>query len=195
VAIEGLQEVSDGALVLAIARYHQEALAEAYRRHGGAVFALARRLLADQALAEEVVQEVFLRLWTQPDRFDPERGALRSYLLAQSHGRAVDLLRSETSRRRREEREARQTAEGGYDIEREVLDLAVGEHVKEVLERLPPEERQPIELAYFGGFTYRQVAARLEQPEGTVKSRIRSGLRRMRADLVDAGIGGVWSEN
>jgi RNA polymerase sigma-70 factor (ECF subfamily) len=195
VAIEGLHEVSDGALVLAIARYHQEALAEAYRRHGGAVFALARRLLADQALAEEVVQEVFLRLWTQPDRFDPERGALRSYLLAQSHGRAVDLLRSETSRRRREEREARKTAEGGYDIEREVLDLAVGEHVKEVLERLPPEERQPIELAYFGGFTYRQVAARLEQPEGTVKSRIRSGLRRMRADLVDAGIGGVWSEN
>jgi RNA polymerase sigma-70 factor (ECF subfamily) len=195
VAIERLHEVSDGALVLAIARYHQEALAEAYRRHGGAVFALARRLLADQALAEEVVQEVFLRLWTQPDRFDPERGALRSYLLAQSHGRAVDLLRSETSRRRREEREARQTAEGGYDIEREVLDLAVGEHVKEVLERLPPEERQPIELAYFGGFTYRQVAARLEQPEGTVKSRIRSGLRRMRADLVDAGIGGVWSEN
>ena len=195
VAIEGLQEASDGALVLAIARYREEALAEAYRRHGGAVFALARRLLVDAALAEEVVQEVFLRLWSQPDRYDPDRGSLRSYLLAQSHGRAVDLLRSETSRRRREEREARATAEGGYDIEREVLDLAVGEHVKEVLQKLPAEERQAIELAYFGGFTYRQVATKLDQPEGTVKSRIRSGLRRMRADLVDAGIGGVWSES
>lgn len=194
-AIDGLQEASDAALVLAIARYHEEALAEAYRRHGGAVFALARRLLAEGALAEEVTQEVFLRLWSKPDRFDPERGSLRSYLLAQSHGRAVDLLRAETSRRRREEREARQTAEAGYDIEREVLDLAVGEHIKEVLDKLPSEEREAIELAYFGGFSYRQVAARLDQPEGTVKSRIRSGLRRMRADLVDAGIGGVWSES
>lgn len=194
-AIDGLQEASDGALVVAIARYHQEALAEAYRRYGGAVYALARRLLVDQALAEEVVQEVFLRLWTRPDRYDPERGSLRSYLLAQSHGRAVDILRSETSRKRREEREARETAEGGYDIEREVLDLAIGEHVKDVLDKLPAEERQAIELAYFGGLTYRQVAVRLDQPEGTVKSRIRTGLKRMRADLVDAGIGGLWSES
>ena len=194
-AIDGLQEASDGALVVAIARYHQEALAEAYRRYGGAVYALARRLIVDQTLAEEVVQEVFLRLWTRPDRYDPERGSLRSYLLAQSHGRAVDILRSETSRKRREEREARETAEGGYDIEREVLDLAIGEHVKEVLDKLPVDERQAIELAYFGGLTYRQVAVRLDQPEGTVKSRIRTGLKRMRADLVDAGIGGVWSES
>ncbi|MBV8979665.1 MAG: sigma-70 family RNA polymerase sigma factor [Acidimicrobiia bacterium] len=189
-----MQEASDGALVVAIARYHQEALAEAYRRYAGAVYALARRLLVDQALAEEVVQEVFLRLWTRPDRYDAERGSLRSYLLAQSHGRAVDMLRSETSRKRREEREARETAEGGYDIEREVLDLAIGEHVKEVLDKLPTDERQAIELAYFGGLTYRQVATRLDQPEGTVKSRIRNGLKRMRTDLVDAGIGGVWSE-
>src|SRR3954467_10134924 len=98
-----LRDASDAALVVAIGRWRQEALAEAYRRHGGAVFALARRLLADATLAEEVVQEVFLRLWTLPDRFDAERGSLRSFLLAQSHGRAVDLLRSESSRRRREE--------------------------------------------------------------------------------------------
>src|SRR5439155_23641729 len=91
--------------------------------------------------------------------------------------------------RRREGRGAGQAAEAGYDIEREVLDVAMGDHVKQVLERLPAEERRVIELAYFGGLTYREVATKLDQPEGTVKSRIRAGLRRMRSDLADAGSG------
>ena len=181
-----LQEMSDGGLVVAIARYREDALAEAYRRHAGAVFALARRVLADLTAAEEVVQEVFLRLWTQPDKFDPDRGSLRSYLLAQTHGRAVDLLRSDTSRRRREEREARQTAEAGYDLEHEVWDLAVADQVKQVVAVLPVAERRAIELAYFGGHTYREVATLLGEPEGTVKSRIRAGLKRMRAALKSA---------
>lgn len=190
-----LSDASDAALVVAIGRWRQDALAEAYRRHAGAAFALARRLLVDRELAEEVLQEVFLRLWNQPDRFDPERGTLRSYLLAQTHGRAVDLLRSETSRRRREEREARETAEHGADIEREVIDITVAEQVKGVVAGLPADERKAIELAYFGGHTYRQVAVLLDQPEGTVKSRIRSGLRRMRKGLVDAGVSVSWSES
>ena len=139
------------------------------------------------------MQEVFLRLWQTPEKFDPGRGSLRSYLLAQTHGRSVDILRSETSRRRREEREVRQTAESGYDIEREVMDLTVADQVKDVMDRLPVDERRAIELAYFGGHTYRQVAALLDQPEGTVKSRIRSGLRRMRDGLADVGIGGAWN--
>src|SRR4030081_2042451 len=96
-----LQDVSDSALVVGIGRWRQDALAEAYRRHAGAVFALARRLLQETSAAEEVVQEVFLRLWNAPDKFDPDRGSLRSYLLAQTHGRAVDTLRSDISRRRR----------------------------------------------------------------------------------------------
>jgi RNA polymerase sigma-70 factor (ECF subfamily) len=187
-----LREVSDAALVVAIARWRQDALAEAYRRHAGAAFALARRLLGDRDLAEEVLQEVFLRLWNAPERYDAERGSLRSYLLAQTHGRSVDLLRSETSRRRREEREARETAEHGVDIEREVIDLSVADQVKEVVAELPADERRAIELAYFGGHTYRQVAVLLDQPEGTVKSRIRSGLRRMRQGLVEAGVGVSW---
>jgi RNA polymerase sigma-70 factor (ECF subfamily) len=103
-------ELSDAGLVVAISRYHQEALAEAYRRHAGAVFGLARRLLSDVSLAEEVVQEVFLRLWNTPEKFDPGRGSLRSYLLAQCHGRSVDLIRAESSRRKREDRDVRQTA-------------------------------------------------------------------------------------
>jgi RNA polymerase sigma-70 factor (ECF subfamily) len=185
-----LTDASDAGLVVAISRYRQEALAEAYRRHAGAVFGLARRLLNDATLAEEVVQEVFLRIWDQPEKFDPDRGSLRSYLLAQCHGRAVDLLRSETSRRRREERDVRRTAEAGYDLEHEVWDLTVAERVKDVVHALPEGERAAIELAYFGGFTYREVAVMLAQPEGTVKSRIRSGLKRMRDELVDAGVAG-----
>ncbi len=193
--IDDLSEAGDAALVVAIGRWREDALAEVYRRHGGAAFALARRLLNDRQLAEEVLQEVFLRLWKTPERFDPERGSLRSYLLAQTHGRAVDLLRSETSRRRREEREARESPAFGDDIEREVIDLTVSEKVKEVVAGLPTDERQAIELAYFGGHTYRQVAVMLEAPEGTVKSRIRTGLRRLRKDLAEAGVGVTWAES
>ncbi|MDQ4090556.1 MAG: sigma-70 family RNA polymerase sigma factor [Actinomycetota bacterium] len=193
--MDNLRDASDAALVVAIGRWREDALAEAYRRHGGAAYALARRLLNDNQLAEEVLQEVFLRLWNTPERFDPERGSLRAYLLAQTHGRSVDLLRSETSRRRREEREARQSPNFGDDIEREVIDLTVSEQVKEVVAGLPIDERQAIELAYFGGHTYRQVAVMLDAPEGTVKSRIRSGLRRLRKDLAEAGLGVTWAES
>jgi RNA polymerase sigma-70 factor (ECF subfamily) len=179
---------SDAAIVVAIGRYKQSALAEAYRRHAGAVFGLAKRLLLDHALAEEIVQEVFLRLWNEPDRFDPDRGSLRSFLLAHTHGRAVDLLRSNTSRRRREDRDARLTADAGYDIDREVWDMALAAQVREALDGLQEGERAAIELAYFGGLTYREVARALGEAEGTVKSRIRVGLNRLRGNLQSAGI-------
>jgi RNA polymerase sigma-70 factor (ECF subfamily) len=189
-----LNDVSDSLLVVAIGRYREDALAEAYRRHGGAVFGLARRILSDPARSEEIVQEVFLRLWNEPERFDPARGSLRSFLLAQAHGRAVDLVRSDTSRRAREVREAKASAEAGYDIEHEVWDLAVADQVRAALDTLPEDERRAIELAYFGGHTYRDVATVLDTPEGTVKSRIRVGLKRMRASLNEAGVGAAWHE-
>ena len=186
-----IDERSDAQLVTSIARYSEVALAEAYRRHGGAVFGLAKRVLQNAAEAEDVTQEVFVRLWNQPDRFDPTRGSLRSFLLAQAHGRAVDAVRSSSSRRAREARDAMRTAEASYDMQHEVWDLAVADHVAHAMGELPEQERRAIELAYFDGRTYREVAQLLAEPEGTVKSRIRNGMRRMRAVLADAGIRGA----
>ncbi len=181
-------DASDASLVVSIGRYQQLALAEAYRRHAGAVFGLAKRLLGDAARAEEIVQEVFVRLWNEPNRFDPDRGTLRSFLLAHAHGRSIDLIRSDSARKRREEREVREQADGGYDVAHEVWDMALADHVRDALAELSEDERAAIELAYFGGLTYREVAERLGQPEGTVKSRIRTGLKRLRTSLAGAGV-------
>lgn len=182
-----LKDASDAALVVAIGRWRHDALAEAFRRHSGAVFALARRVLNDAARAEEVVQEVFLRLWNAPERFDPSRGSLRSFLLAHAHGRAVDVVRSDGSRRRREDRDAIRASVAGHDLEREVGDVIVAEHVREAVSALAPGEREAIELAYFGGHTYREVAVILDEPEGTIKTRIRTGMLRLRKELANAG--------
>ena len=181
--MEDMAGLSDPQLVVGIARFREPCLAEVYRRHSGAAFGLAARVLGQSSLAEDVVQEVFLALWTMPDRFDPSRGSLRSYLLALTHGRAVDLVRTRTARLRREQREARANPVTAYDLEREVWDLAVQDHVAAALATLPDAERRAIELAYFDGHTYRDVAVLLNTPEGTVKSRIRTGLRRLQVAL------------
>lgn len=191
--MENLEDVSDAQLVTRIARYDDVALAEVYRRHGGAVYGLARRVLNNNVEAEDVTQEVLLRLWNQPERFDPNRGALRSFLLTQSHARAVDLVRSHEARRNRELRDAEATARAGYDLQHEVWDLMMGEEVQRALGELPFEERRAIELAYFQGLTYVKVADLLGEPEGTVKSRIRNGMRRMRHLLSDYEVRGVES--
>jgi RNA polymerase sigma-70 factor, ECF subfamily len=183
-----LETASDANLVVAIARWHEPAMAEAYRRHGGAIHALARRVLRHDPTAEEITQEVFLDLWQHPEKFDAQRGTLRSFLLARTHGKSVDVIRSEESRKAREERTSRETATAGYDVEHQVFDLVVADQVKESMAELPDDMRQPIELAYFGGHTYREVAVMLQAPEGTVKSRIRMGLTRLRASLAERGV-------
>jgi RNA polymerase sigma-70 factor (ECF subfamily) len=186
---EGADDVG---LVVAIGRYHDDALAEAYRRHAGAVFALASRMLWERMVAEEVVQEVFLRLWERPERFDRSRGALRSFLLMDAHARCVDRLRSDARRREREARSGRAELVADYPVDLEAFDLSVAEQVRAAMATLSDGEREAIDLAYFGGHTYRAVAVILEQPEGTIKSRIRTGLMRLREQLLDRGIDESW---
>jgi RNA polymerase sigma-70 factor (ECF subfamily) len=185
---DAVEDLSDGALVVAIGRWQPRALAEVYRRHAGAVYALASRILRDSTLAEEVVQEVFLRLWARPETFDPERGRLRSFLLAQAHGRAVDVVRADVSRRRREEHTASEPPPAGADVDEQVVMEAVAGQIRMAMAGLPEKQRKALELAYFGGQTCREVAIALGEPEGTVKSRMRAGLRKMRAELNSAGI-------
>jgi RNA polymerase sigma-70 factor (ECF subfamily) len=179
---------TDASLVLAVARYQDRALAEIYRRHGGGVHALAARILGAGGRAEDVTQDVFVTLWDAPERFDPERGSLRTYLLTIAHRRSVDRLRADRARSDREVREALARRDVGYDLEREVGDLIVADRVRGAVSSLPERERQAIEMSYFGGHTYREVAALLGVAEGTVKSRIRSGLVRMRGLLAQSGL-------
>ena len=182
-------ELDDANLIAAIGRGEQPALAEVYRRHGDAVFGLARRVLRDPAMAEEVTQEVFLRLWDEPHRFDAGRGALRSFLLRQSHSRAVERVRQEEARRRREDRVDREAPPPVADVEAQALAGLTNREVADALAALSEGEREAIVLAYFGGHSYRDVASRLGLPEGTVKSRIRLGLGKLADRLEASGLG------
>ena len=186
-----LTEVSDTVLVLAIGRWNEEALAEAFRRHSGSVFAVANQVLRDEGTAREITHDAFVLLWHRPESYDPERGSLRSFLLNFSHSRAIDRLRSARRRQAREERDARTDASVEYDLEREVVRQDIANTLREVVGDLPANERQAIELAYFGGYTYRETAALLGEPEGTIKSRIKSALRRMQATLTSGGVLGA----
>ena len=175
---------SDAGLVTAITRGEHEAFRKAYLRHGAQVHALARRV-CDRSQAEEVVQEVFLRLWHKPERFEPGRGSLRTFLLTDAHGRAIDFVRSNAARRARESADFKRRSAAGVDAENVALARLTGDDVWRLLSALDDSQRAAIVLAYFGGYTYREVADLLKQPEGTVKSRIRSGLARLRAALPD----------
>ena len=181
-------EPSDANLVVAVARFDQGALSELYERHSTAVFALARRLVKSRELAEEVTQEIFMRLWNRPERFDPSRGALRSFLLADTHGRSIDMLRSELARKEREKKEQLMDVRPVADIESQVWSNVASDEIRAAVASLSEGERKAIELAYFSGYTYRQVAEALGEPEGTVKSRIRSGMKRLKGQLSAAGV-------
>jgi RNA polymerase sigma-70 factor (ECF subfamily) len=146
---------------------------------------LSRQVLKDDGLAQDVTQEIFLRLWNEPQRFDPERGSLRSFLLREAHSRSIERVRSEEARRQRESRSEFRDRPVPLDIEDDVLRSLTSNEVRNALSQLPEGERSAIVLAYYGGHSYREVASVLGAPEGTVKSRIRSGLLKLSSLLND----------
>jgi RNA polymerase sigma factor (sigma-70 family) len=182
-----LAHLSDEALVALVARSEETALAELYDRFGRVAYGLARRILRDDTLAEDAVQEGFLAAWRSAPRFVPERAKARTWLLTLVHRRAVDLVRREERRRAETLDERAEAADGPTD---EAVWLRFErERVQEALARLPDQQREALELAYYGGFTQTELAERLGQPVGTIKSRMFTGLARLRELLAEPGAG------
>lgn len=175
--------VWDEGLSARLAAGDDRALSEAFAQYGGFVHGLALKVTRDSAAADEVTQTVFVALWERPDRYDPARGPLRPFLGVLAHRRAVDWLRREAASRRRAERSHTASDAPLPDVAEAATTVLVAERVREAVAQLPDDQRRALELAYFDGLTYRQVAARLGIPEGTAKSRLRLGLARLAAAL------------
>ena len=180
-----LAHLSDEALVALLARGDEGALAELYDRFGAVAFGLALRVVRDAALAEDAVQEAFLTVWRTAARFVAERGKARTWILTLVHRRAVDVVRREQTRRTDPLKE--QPESGGRTAEEEAWLRLERARVQEALKRLPDQQREAIELAYYGGFTQSELADRLGEPLGTVKSRMFTGLSRLRELLEETG--------
>jgi RNA polymerase sigma-70 factor (ECF subfamily) len=178
-----LAHLSDEAVVLLMARSEESALAELYDRFGRVAWGLALRILRDEALAEDAVQDAFLTAWRTAHRFVPERASARTWLLTLVHRRAVDVVRRQERRRAEPLEHAPEPAARAAD-DAAILRLE-RERVQAALAQLPDREREAIELAYYGGFTQSELAERLGQPLGTIKSRMFSGLARLRELLAE----------
>ena len=174
---------ADAALADRLIQQEQEALSDAYHLYGTRVYRVAYGLLRREELAQDVTQEVFVRLWKRPDRYDPERGSLASFLQLDAHGRSGDLIRSEEARAKREIANERLSSDFQPSPEEEAMKRVTSERVRYALNQLKETERNPIAMAFYLGYSYRKVAEMLGVPEGTVKSRIRSGLAKLRESL------------
>jgi RNA polymerase sigma-70 factor (ECF subfamily) len=184
--------LSDEAVVALVARSDQEALGELYDRFGRVAYGLALRVLRDEKLAEDAVQEGFLAAWRNADRFMPERAKASTWLLTFVHRRAVDLVRHEE--RRRAEPLPQRAETGPSDSAEEDAWLRFErERVQAALRQLPDQQREALELAYYGGFSQSQLAERLGQPIGTIKSRMFAGLARLRELLAESNGESAWT--
>jgi RNA polymerase sigma-70 factor (ECF subfamily) len=177
--------LDDRALVARVAQADAGALEALYRRYGRPCFGLARRILADEQFAQDVVQEVFLTVWRDASRYDPTRGGFSTWLLSMTHHKAVDAVRREETLRKR-----RTTADVLADrvseapqVDDEVWSLLRRSRVREALQLLPDPQREALTLAYFGGYTQREIAGLTDTPLGTVKTRMLAGMRRLREAL------------
>ncbi|MGH7861030.1 MAG: sigma-70 family RNA polymerase sigma factor [Candidatus Dormibacteraceae bacterium] len=185
--MDGLTEVD---LARALAAGEVRALEQLYDHYGTLAYSLAVRVLGDVGQAEDVVQEAFLKVWDGAARFDPHRGSLRTWLLTVVRNRAIDHLRGRHAHERAELEVPDQLAaeEARFDPWHQVSLTIQREAVMEALDRLPPAQRQAIELAYFGGYTQREIAEMIQIPIGSVKGRMRLALEKMQPYLLAKGL-------
>jgi RNA polymerase sigma factor (sigma-70 family) len=181
-----LSHLSDEALLALASRSDEAALGELYDRYGRVAYGLALRVLRDRALAEDAVQEAFLAVWRSAGSFLAEQGKPSTWILTLVHRRAVDLVRREERRRAEPLDELAQPT--GEATDEEAWLRAQRQVVQEALRKLPADQREALELAYYGGFTQSELAERLGQPLGTIKSRMFTGLKRLRELLAEAGL-------
>jgi RNA polymerase sigma-70 factor (ECF subfamily) len=193
--VSDLQDRRDRDLIERVSAGDHAAFSEIYRRYSPAAFGLASRILGEQAMAEEVLQEVFLSVWRRAGGYDPARGSVRSWLFAQIHHRSVDVVRREEAERRRTTTNAEPDVsdEGIDDVVEEGWLKTRREQVRRALGGLSDEQRKVIELAYYEGLTQSQVATATGVPLGTVKSRTLAAMRRMRDALAAAVVEDGWS--
>jgi RNA polymerase sigma factor (sigma-70 family) len=187
------RHLSDEALVALVARGDESALADLYDRVGRVAYGLAFRIVRDDRLAEDAVQEGFLAAWRSAAGFSPERAKASTWILTLVHRRAVDLVRREDRRRAEPLDAVAEAAEPASSAEDAAWRRFERERVQEALSRLPDAQREAIELAYYRGFTQSELAERLGEPLGTIKSRMFAGLARLRELLDDSAKDGTWN--
>lgn len=173
-------QTSDTELLAAIARGDEQALGSLYDRYRLILFGLMLRILHSRPEAEDVLQEVFLQVWKKASDFDEGRGRPFTWLVTLARSRAIDRLRSLDSRMRVAQDAARETIESSSDAVEDAIRAEEGEVVRRALRELSEEQRQALQLAYFEGLTQSEIAARLNTPLGTVKTRMRSGMIKLR---------------
>jgi RNA polymerase sigma-70 factor (ECF subfamily) len=176
--------VASEVLLARVAKGDQAAFASLYDRVSDQVYGLVRRILRDPARSEEVAQEVLLEVWRQAARYEPDKGSAKGWVMTMTHRRAVDRVRSEQSSRDRDEHISARDNDDAFDVvEEEVESRMEHQRVREAMAALTDLQREALELAYYGGLTYREVAMLLDAPLGTVKTRLRDGLIRLRDNL------------